>query len=159
MKEYESQMNPSSEMVGSAYSNYQNNYTDQPKATISENKWAKYLDTADKDLFNAVETSNHEYVCDKAIDDSVYSSNDNSAHGCFENSNMYSNSDQNDSKEIVSSDDEAESPGFVEQEISHTVLTTRDDNKSSDSYNKNTVETNEKNIFDDNEDFDLAIDF
>ncbi|XP_031830714.1 uncharacterized protein LOC116426210 [Nomia melanderi] len=160
MKEYESQMNPSFEMVSSTHhSNYQNNYTDQPKAKISENKWAKYLDTSDKDLFNAVENSNHEYVFDKAIDDSVYSNNDNSSHGCSQSSNIYSNFDQNDTTQIVSSDDEAESPSFVEQEISHTILTTRDDNKSNDSYNSNTTETNKKNIFDDNEDFDLVIDF
>ncbi|XP_076282744.1 MRN complex-interacting protein-like isoform X1 [Lasioglossum baleicum] len=155
MKAYEGQTNSSFETVTNTYDSQQVDYTNQPELKVSENKWAKYLDTSDEALFNTVQVLDHEQVNDET-NNSVQMGSENT-YGCSQSSHSYYNKD---SPQNVSLDDEEEFNNLVEQELHHTELDTKNESKSNNSKGRDLVKTVDAiTIFDDNEDFDLAIDF
>ncbi|XP_015431290.1 PREDICTED: UPF0544 protein C5orf45 homolog [Dufourea novaeangliae] len=161
MKEYESPMNPSFEMATDVYlGSNQDHYPDQPRLEVLENKWAKYLDTSDDKQFNSYDTSNNDICNDKANDDSLYSQN-TKTHGSSQSNHVHSNSYYpNDSKENFNNDNSKEYDNLIEQDTSDNMLIANNDSKNSDLHDKSAVEIKDaKNIFDDNEDFDLIMDF
>nr|XP_033326031.1 MRN complex-interacting protein [Megalopta genalis] len=156
MKENEDQSYPSFEMATNSYDSQHNDYTDEPRLKVPENKWAKYLDTSDEGLFNSVQTADYQQV-NETTDDSLNLSNDNASCGCSQNSHSFYH---NDSEQNASSNDEEESDNLVKQEIYHIASDTKNDSESGNSKNNDLEKTvDATNIFDDNEDFDLAIDF
>ncbi|XP_078038382.1 MRN complex-interacting protein [Augochlora pura] len=157
MKEYENQSHTSFETANNTYDSEQNDYTEEPRLEVPENKWAKYLDTSDEGLFNTVQTSDYQED-NKTTDDSLDLYNDNASHGCSQNlsHSFHHNASQQDS----SYNDEKESNNLVEQEIYYVASDAENDSERDNSKDKNvTKAVDTKSIFDDNEDFDLAIDF
>ncbi|XP_076661816.1 uncharacterized protein LOC143365483 [Halictus rubicundus] len=156
MKEYEGQSNSSFETVTNTYNSEQDGYTNRPELKVPENKWAKYLDSSDEALFSTVQVSDHEQV-NEETNDFVQSDSEMKSYGCCQSSHSYYT---RDSLQNVSLDDEEESNNLVEQELHHTELDTKNGSKSNNSKGKDLIETVDvKTIFDDNEDFDLTIDF
>lgn len=124
-----------------------------------ENKWAKYLETPKDTECNTSKLVNSESNSNEQNDESMYSHNDDTTYECSQNdyvntSNNYyyeSQSEQDHCNDIHESDQIKKTQTF-------------DDTDSSDSdsqiSNKSVTDTKcAKSIFDDNEDFDVTIDF
>ncbi|KOX77947.1 ATP synthase subunit s, mitochondrial [Melipona quadrifasciata] len=152
MKEHENQENVSFNS-NSSNDNYTNDYTQQPKSNINvENKWAKYLDKPeeiDSDIFKASSSKDNSQI---GTDHPEYS--DDSTM-CDWSQNKHTNIDKDvsyekDLKQDFIYDNEQEYDNFVSEKI---------DNVSDSDNNSKNVNESTENIFDDNEDFDITIDF
>ncbi|XP_054015258.1 uncharacterized protein LOC128896095 [Hylaeus anthracinus] len=118
------------------------------KSQVALNKWKKYLDTSEEIDCNTFEMTNDESDSDKENDGPKYLNNDNVT---YEHSNSFC---KTNSKKYVSYNKEKVYDHAIEEELI--------DNKSSNGVTQHNNITNDKainNIFDDNEDFDLAIGF
>nr|XP_034183576.1 MRN complex-interacting protein [Osmia lignaria] len=124
-----------------------------------ENKWAKYLETPEDTECNTSKFVNNESNSNENNDESMYSHNDDTTYECSQND--YVNTSINYYYESQSEQDHCDDKHESTQ-IKKTE--TFDDTNSSDGdsqiYNKSVTDTKyARNIFDDNEDFDVAIDF
>lgn len=156
MKEYEGQTNSSFETVSNTYDSQQDDYSNQSEPKVPENKWTKYMDTSDEALLSTVQVLDYEQVNTETTN-SVQLGNENTSYGCSQSSHSYYD---NDAPQNVSLDDEQEFNNLIEQELSHTELDIKNESESNNSKDRDLVETVEaKSIFDDNEDFDLTINF
>lgn len=134
--------------------NYTNTYPEQPKLKVIENKWAKYLDSTEEiesDIFKASTNKNIKY---NENDDKIYFNHDNIIKSSQSESIKLDRdlSDENDCTQNFVNDNEEDYDNFTSKEI--------DNNKNNDFHSKNITKIKYKEtIFDDNEDFDISIDF
>lgn len=134
--------------------NYTNTYPEQPKLKVIENKWAKYLDSTEEiesDIFKASTSKNIKY---NENDDKIYFNHDNIIKSSQSESIKLDRdlSDENDCTQNFVNDNEEDYDNFTSKEI--------DNNKNNDFHSKNITKIKYKEtIFDDNEDFDISIDF
>ncbi|KOC65699.1 UPF0544 protein C5orf45 [Habropoda laboriosa] len=138
-----------------------NDYSEQPKLELTENKWAKYLDKPDEIKFKNCAISNSQGTSYKRSDDSLYLDNDNVS--CSDNEHTNVNSDisyENDFKQDFDYDTEEEDNNVTTEGKVDNVSYNNDNSKDSDFHSKSVMETKfSKNIFDDNEDLDLTVNF
>lgn len=134
--------------------NYTNTYPEQPKLKVIENKWAKYLDSTEEiesDIFKASTNKNIKY---NENDDKIYFNHDNIIKSSQSESIKLDRdlSDENDCTQNFVNDNEEDYDNFTSKEI--------DNNKNNDFHSKNITKIKcKETIFDDNEDFDISIDF
>ncbi|XP_043519252.1 uncharacterized protein DDB_G0284311 [Frieseomelitta varia] len=165
MKEHENQENVSFNRNSNHdnYSNDNDNYTEQPKSNVNvENKWTKYLDKSEEiesNIFKASSSKDNSQIETDHLEYSEYCDNDTickwpqNEHTNIDNDVSY----ENDFKQDLIYHNEQEHDNFVSEEIDNV---SDSDNKSNDFHSKNVNEIKStKNIFDDNEDFDITIDF
>lgn len=133
--------------------NYTSTYPEQLKLKVSENKWAKYLDSTEEiesNIFKASTSKNIKYNENDKIhlnhDDIIKSSQNESIKSDRDLS------DESDCTQNFVNDNEEDYDNFTPKEI--------DNSKNNDFHSKNITEIKcKENIFDDNEDFDISIDF
>lgn len=134
--------------------NYTSTYPEQPKLKVTENKWTKYLDSTEEiesDIFKASTNKNIKY---NENDDKIYFNHDNIIKSSQSESIKLDRdfSDENDCIQNFVNDNEEDYDNFTSKEI--------DNSKNNDFHNKNITKIKcKENIFDDNEDFDISIDF
>lgn len=160
MKEHENQENVSFNS-NSSNDNYTSDCTEKPKSNINvENKWAKYLDKTEEiesDIFKASSSKDNSQIGTDHLENS-----DNNTI-CDWSQNKHTNIDKDvsyekDFKQDFIYDNEQEY-NFVSEEIDN-VWDSDNSSRSNDFHSKNVNEIKStKNIFDDNEDFDITIDF
>lgn len=161
MKEHENEEN-----VSFNSNSNNDNYTEQPKSNVNvENKWAKYLDKPEEiesNIFKASSSKDNSQIGTNHLEYSEYSDNNTTCkwlQNKHTNTNNENVSYENDFKQDFIYDNEQEYDNFVSEEIDN-VSDSDNNSKSNDFHSKNVNEIKStKNIFDDNEDFDITIDF
>ncbi|XP_017757854.1 PREDICTED: UPF0544 protein C5orf45 [Eufriesea mexicana] len=155
-KEHEIQESASFNQYNNINDNYANTCSEESNLKVTESKWAKYLDTAEEIEFNNFKASSSKST-NYEDNDTTYLSNDNAT---YKNSqNEYTNVNHKSSLENIIEEDyafdnEERYDNSIPEEI-NTVSYVDNNSKV-----KNISETKcANNIFDDNEDFDLSIDF
>lgn len=159
MKEHENQENMFFNSNNSN-DNYTNDYTEQLKSNVNvESKWAKYLDKPEEIETNIFQASSSKDNSQIGTDHLEYSDNNTI---CEWSQNEHTHNDvsyENDFKQDLAYDNEQEYDNFVSEEVDD-VSDSDNNSKSNDFHSKNVNEIKStKNIFDDNEDFDITIDF
>lgn len=156
VEEHEMQETASFNLYSSNNDNYTNTRSEESNLKVTENKWAKYLDTAEEMEFNNFKPSYSKSTnCEDTV--AIYPNNDNATYESSQNeySNISSESSfENVIEEDFAFDNEEEYDNSIPEEINNTSYV---DNNSKIKNVSETKSTN--NIFDDNEDFDLSIDF
>ncbi|XP_076685467.1 uncharacterized protein LOC143377719 [Andrena cerasifolii] len=162
MKAYRNEGNASFEMGDDANrSSYRDDCSDrQPRSDIAENKWAKYLGTPKQTQCRASDTSDDTNDCSEEYRDSVCQYN--------EMEHEYSQNDYtivnpycgNDLEEDFSFDNRDKDDDFKIGDNVDATPSSDSIGEKDDSRGKNVTEIKDaRSIFDDNEDFDVAIDF
>ncbi|XP_076640180.1 uncharacterized protein LOC143351948 [Colletes latitarsis] len=153
-KEYENQPNTSFVMGNDMhYGSCDNDYFEQSKLEVDKNRKTKYLNTLPKEtLCSTFQTSNHEN--NRENDNTMCLGNSNMRYECFQSTSCYENN-----KKENSYYNGKEWDNTVAQESFTDKLNDNTDSKK-DIFEKNITEVKDiTNIFDDNEDFDITIDF
>ena len=161
-KAYGNEGNASFEMGDDANcSSYRNDCSDrQSSPDIAESNWEKYLGTPEQTQCRTSDTSDDANDCSEEHHDSACRYNE-MEHECSQNDYTIINSYRgNDLEEDFCFDNRDEEEDF---EIGDTVDATPSSDSISekdDSRGKNVIEIKDaRSIFDDNEDFDIAIEF
>lgn len=162
MKTHEIQENISFSECNSTNDNYMNYHREKPKPNIKvESKWAKYLDTPEEITSNTFEAAGSQSSNYKKSDDTEHLDN-NMMYECSQSEHTDIGSDlsyENDSKQDFIYNNEEEYDNFIPEETDNAPCN-NDNSEGTNLYSKNTTEIESaKTIFDDNEDFDLTIDF
>lgn len=158
-KEYENETSTSLALDNDTrYGSCRNDCTKPPRLEIAEKKWTKYLDGSEGIRFSTFETLSIENNNDEENDNSMYPNNTNPTYKRSQtNYATNSSSYRNTLKENYRYNNGKESNNVVEEE---SCRGNSNDTKRNVTYDNNVTETGvAKNIFDDNEDFDLAINF
>ncbi|XP_043258949.1 MRN complex-interacting protein [Colletes gigas] len=153
-KEYENQPSTSFVMGNDMhYGSCDNDCFEQTKLEVDKNRKTKYLNTLSKEtLCSTFQTSNHEN--NRENDNSMHLSNNNMRYECFQSTPCYENN-------------KIENSYCNGKEWDNTIAQESFNDKSNDNtdskkniFGKNITEAKDiTNIFDDNEDFDITIDF
>lgn len=131
--------------------NYTSTYPEQLKLKVIENKWAKYLDSTEEIESNIFKASTSKNIKYNENDDKIHL-NDNIIKSSQSKSIKSDLSDESDCTQNFVNDNEEDYDNSISKEI--------DSSKNNDFYSKNITEIKcKENIFDDNEDFDISIDF
>lgn len=134
---------------------YASTYPEQLELKVTENKWAKYLDSTEEIESNIFKASTSKNITYKENDDEIHL-NDNIIKSS-QSESIKSDSDLSDESDctqnfVNDNDNEKDYDNFISKEI--------DNSKNNDFHSKNITEIKcKENIFDDNEDFDISIDF
>lgn len=161
MKAYENDEKASFEMdhdVGC--SSYSNDYTEQQSTSnVNENEWAEYSNSSEEIQFSTSQTINDMSHCSQETVDIEHLHVDNIEYKCSESdcSDSYvcyeKEVNQNSCYDNEMEDEDNDVGEMYNVSIGHA-------NSENDFCGKSTNDTKDiKNIFDDNEDLDLAIDF
>ncbi|XP_031365444.1 MRN complex-interacting protein [Apis laboriosa] len=131
--------------------NYTSTYPEQLKLKVTENKWAKYLDSTEEIESNIFKASTSKNIKYNENDDKIHL-NDNIIKSSQSKSIKSDLSDESDCTQNFVNDNEEDYDNSISKEI--------DSSKNNDFHSKNITEIKcKENIFDDNEDFDISIDF
>ncbi|CAK9832340.1 ATP synthase subunit s, mitochondrial [Anthophora retusa] len=131
-------------------------YSEQSNLEVVENKWAKYLDTPEEVQFDNFATSNSQGTSYHKSNNSVYLDDDNEMCECSDNDHTDMNNDfsyENTISQYSDYDNEKEDSNIKTEDKLDNISFNNDNSKSSDCHKCT------ENIFDDNEDFDLTINF
>ncbi|XP_076247557.1 uncharacterized protein LOC143187320 isoform X1 [Calliopsis andreniformis] len=155
MKAYENEGNASFEMDDIDSCNYSSSSTEQQsKLNVNENEWSQCLGPSEENQFNTFEISNDMYLNFEKNDPHI----DNTEYACTQSDYSNLNSCHETELQVAYSDIDIKNDDTVMEQNYDNIQINND--SSTSVYDKSTGETKEtKNIFDDNEDIDVAIDF
>ncbi|XP_076752240.1 uncharacterized protein LOC143424208 [Xylocopa sonorina] len=162
MKENEVQENVSFDTCDNLNNDCVNTFPEELKSNVTKNKWAKYLDTSEESESNTFETCNNQNDSFEKPHDTVYLDDDSTTSEYSQSEHMNVSSDplyENDLDKKFDSDNEEEYNNVV-SEVKDNKLCSYDTSENNDFHSKNIVESKcSKSIFDDDEDFDINVDF